>query len=586
MGAVLSLVPNGRPDPFVDDDEPISAVVQVGARIVTMDELLDAPPQRERASTQQRAAQLGVQLLDVICDYPMEKTYRGKKRDGVDVSVRVLATDAPPPAQVAFSANIQGLQELTRRGGTPGVTPVYDCTDSCLVSAPVLGDASDLPVLGWSAARIVGFVESLSATLKQVHETQGPVGVWTIEDVLLDEDFGPSLGRVKPRSLGSASPNGTPLDAFVAPELASRAPMSAMDNFIAAADVYALGRLLTYLLLGETPRYEEAVPRLESLSKKPAGLVRIIRKCTMGSPAARYQSVDEVLSDLARYGMYTEVGLAHRGCVEGNQTGASLPPMSAPMSAPRSANDAPRSKRNVTLSIVPASALEQQPGSESAPTTKLPFVGGSLIGLSLVSAGLAGMDSPLHTALIASGSVGAALLGARARMARAPVVGRIALGAALALGLWLVDPVSEAAQLGDEMRLRASDPEVRAAQLLASAERGYREFDGIDLAGANLSGVDLGGAELDASSLLGADLTEANLSGATLDGVELSGANLRGASLEMTNLDSASGVEDAECDGETSLPDGWACIDGHPRESEDTGDEEADDDMLQEGIDW
>ena len=67
-------------------------------------------------------------------------------------------------------------------------------------------------------------------------------------------------------------------------------------------DVFSLGRLLQFILRGEEPEllFEE-VPMLAALKDQPEGLVRIIRKCTLRDPTARYPTVDELLGDLAKY---------------------------------------------------------------------------------------------------------------------------------------------------------------------------------------------------------------------------------------------------------------------------------------------
>ncbi|BDA71962.1 hypothetical protein CAL7716_061280 [Calothrix sp. PCC 7716] len=88
------------------------------------------------------------------------------------------------------------------------------------------------------------------------------------------------------------------------------------------------------------------------------------------------------------------------------------------------------------------------------------------------------------------------------------------------------------------------------------------DFSGANLSGADLSGFDLSGVKLSGANLTGVNLTGVNLSGLDLSGANLSGANLSkaqaletdftgakftGACLENWNINSASKLNDINC---------------------------------------
>ena len=76
------------------------------------------------------------------------------------------------------------------------------------------------------------------------------------------------------------------------------------------ADIYSLGRVLCFLLSGHDPEEGAAdVPQLKELATQPAGLSRIVRKCTMRAAEARYQWVSELRDDVENYEDYENVGL-------------------------------------------------------------------------------------------------------------------------------------------------------------------------------------------------------------------------------------------------------------------------------------
>lgn len=67
-------------------------------------------------------------------------------------------------------------------------------------------------------------------------------------------------------------------------------------------DIYALGILMHQLVTGVEPQYQNVVLPIRQIdSSLPEGLEYIISKCTMKEPDNRYQSCDELISDLKNH---------------------------------------------------------------------------------------------------------------------------------------------------------------------------------------------------------------------------------------------------------------------------------------------
>src|SRR5262249_28287809 len=75
-----------------------------------------------------------------------------------------------------------------------------------------------------------------------------------------------------------------------------------------AVDIFSLGRILYFLLGGREPPEPSRDQDMRPLPQTPAGIVEIIRKCTLRDPALRYQRVSDLLDDLARCGDAADSG--------------------------------------------------------------------------------------------------------------------------------------------------------------------------------------------------------------------------------------------------------------------------------------
>lgn len=99
---------------------------------------------------------------------------------------------------------------------------------------------------------------------------------------------------------GSITKVGT--DVYAAPEHYSLSDVTE-DDLTPAADVYALAKTVYYMLCGTSPapfRQRQITSLPAHLMNQPwsGGVLRVLRKATSGSPAARQQSVREFYGDL------------------------------------------------------------------------------------------------------------------------------------------------------------------------------------------------------------------------------------------------------------------------------------------------
>jgi len=162
----------------------------------------------------------------------------------------------------------------------------------------------DLPWSDWPLEERLRHFKAFVEVVQRFHENQEPVGTLSPRYITVDEELRPFLlgPRLAPRS-----------GPYVAPETASERILDLRS------DLYSLGRLLYFVVAGEDPPREAAeVPKLEELSKFPAGIVRIIRQATCIDPDARYPTIDAFLADLARYRKHKKVGLEHAEVADRN----------------------------------------------------------------------------------------------------------------------------------------------------------------------------------------------------------------------------------------------------------------------------
>ncbi len=202
-----------------------------------------------------------------------------------------------------FRRGVRAMQHLGSINGRPAcVVHLLSCSpDRLAFSMPLLNgkDLENVRSRAWTPEKKIATFSTICRAVafahanNVIHRDIKPANIVMHDDgpVLTDFDIA-DLTFAKTMSVAGG---GSFL--YAAPEQLTGAPAHP------TADVYSLGRILHYFLTEKDPptRMEDN-PLLRDLSGVPDGLVRIIRKCTQLDASRRYQTINDLLSDLETSG--------------------------------------------------------------------------------------------------------------------------------------------------------------------------------------------------------------------------------------------------------------------------------------------
>ena len=511
--------------------------------------------------------------------------WRGQLPDGSSVTVHTLEPGASRPMRAHFLAKAADLQQRLQEHPIDGVLRILavDPLECGYVgAADAMATAADLPDIPVTLDQQVQLLREICLILGRLHEAGLTHGCLRPEAVLIDHDQRPLVANVQAVDIAAACRQdpaaAVARSSYAAPEVRTGTEVDAR------ADVFSVGRLIHYLLLGSDPEdTDEDLPTLASLSEAPSGLVRIVRRCTARDPADRYPNAMSVVADLDRWIEGGEVGVGHPDVVERYDLARHAlalrrrqaeRPLPAPM--PR-VDVAPQQKQAPARPAheMPAQEKQPPPAQTLEPTQISRPRWAVLAPAAFVTLGL-GM---IGGAALASYRAGAALLWAEAlciagaavsslalpRFGRRPALSRALWTVALVLIVALVRPAELAARAGDAAhRLALADPAQKASMIRSLRAQGRSDLAGLDLSAADLRGIDLRGVVLDGTTLKGAKCAGIDFEGASLLNVDVAEADLTGARLPDVNLTQLVGWEASVCDEKTVMPPGWTCQQGHP----------------------
>lgn len=510
-------------------------------------------------------------------------SFRGHRSDGVNVTMHALASDAKAREVQNFLDGARQLASASRVRPLAGVVEVIAVVPNerlYISLGGVAGTMSDIPILGWGVEDTLTFFRHLCRAVQRVHKAGLIHGCLQPGNVLLDDDLKPRLADVGclviDDSYDGPSDMKHDYSAFAAREvrLGERAgPRS---------DIFSLGRLLKFALLGEMPTLDDSdVPRLDAMSDLPPGLVRITRKATLREPNKRYASIDAMLLDLERWRSHEVVGSVHPEGREGSpddsghyapldlddgpiERASERPPAPTPSSSgtlpPPATTEAaaPTPPVPVPTTAAAGRATETEELDPLSPL-QVRVLGGMglllLVGALVVSYNR-GVPTVAASLCAVVGTVGASLL--------IPPMGHPAISrfvSALVLGLmtWFLDPVPRVAFAGRRAMVERGAPQVRGQRLATLRNRGWRDFSKLDLSGADLSRLELGGLHFDLASFRATRCVGTDLSASTFDGTDVTGADFAGADLSGADTARMRGWLEVHCDEETTMPQGWLC---------------------------
>lgn len=208
------------------------------------------------------------------------------------------------------------FENIARCAEMSGIEIVRQEPHVILATPEPKGLFRDLPWGSWPLDERLRHFEEVVNIVRRFHAREEPIGTLSPRYITVNDELKPFfLGpRLAPRS-----------GAYVAPETAS-------DRILdLRSDIYSMGKLLYFVVSGEEPpREARDVPKLEELTKYPAGLVRIIRKATCRDPEERYRSADDLLKDLRNYRQYKKVGMPHDEVKDRNTGALSVVPDAPP----------------------------------------------------------------------------------------------------------------------------------------------------------------------------------------------------------------------------------------------------------------
>jgi serine/threonine-protein kinase len=515
-----------------------------------------------------------VELVELIGAGQRLCSWRARSEDGLEATVHAPIKGADDPGAEHFLAVASDLADQQKSSAIEGmlrITAVDPLATAYVGDCAPVGTLTQLAALDWKIDKQLDFAWRLCASLQRMHGAGIIHGYLEPASVLLDESIQPVLANTQAVDVaGECEKDPKVADsfrAFAAPEV--RAGSEPDER----SDIYSLGRLLHFMLLGEPPHEsDEEIPRLDSIAKHPPGLVRIIRKCTTFDPQQRYANVAALRMDVGRCAQDKPVGLRHPDIDDLERySGTSEAELEKDLSVPPPPKISLRPqkrKEDVAQKLeakARAGADEEAPAGWSA-SQAIGFGGvGLLLLIASILAGYYGGKEPLWA--FGGALVGAALLGlAPPGYGQNHKLSRTLNVLLFLAACWLLDPVAIAAESSTRYGgLTAPDVAQRVAALGELYAAGDRRFTGLDLTDGDLSGLNLQEVVLDASKLRNAKCTGTDLSKASMLNVDVAGADFSGAKLGEVDATFMKGWELSKCSEATSMPAGWVCSEGAPK---------------------
>jgi hypothetical protein len=479
------------------------------------------------------------------------------REDGSKAIVYAIDPAAGQAARDMFLVGAGAAVEREPMDGVLRVAAVDPIAGAYVGALEAAGTLADLTVLDWTRERRIRLFKHLCATVGALHG-QGIVhGSLRPENVLLDSDLNPVVANAGQMDIGDLC--RTDASMVWLHRAYSPAEVRRGSRADTRADVYALGRILHFALLGKEPdEKDERLPRLDALKGAPNPLIRMIRKCTVMEPGDRYDNAQDIVSDFDRIENHVPVGVGHPdidGVEESSLDRPSSRPPGRQSQRPSGRPSASGTKRPSGVGIAVEIPQPRRKGWSIGLAIGLGLLGLAMVGVPMSLAYL-GVD---HIAIRAIMWTAAFPLGlATPGFGKNRLLGRMLVVCVALAALVFVDPVG-VAEHARTSGLTSGDPAVRVARFKEMVAGGEKAFRSIDLAGTDLSKMDLERVALDGANLENAKLMGTNFKDASMQNVRLAGADISGANFEGVPGPWMKGVELVKCDDSTTMPDGYAC---------------------------
>jgi len=257
------------------------------------------------------------EILERVGSGGMGSVYRARDRElDREVALKVLSLPDPESA-----ARMLREARVIARLEHPGIVPIHDVgrlPDDRVFYAMklVAGERLDqlvargepLPGRLRAFERIceaVAFAHArgvIHRDLKPENVMVGPFGEVLVMDWGLAR--GGSAVAAEAAAPGTSDPVGTTSHGAVLGTPGYMAPEQARGDVLSVgerSDIYGLGALLHFLLVGTPPTATAPIPTGRLRSDVPVALQAVCRKAMAAEPAARYATVGELAGDVARF---------------------------------------------------------------------------------------------------------------------------------------------------------------------------------------------------------------------------------------------------------------------------------------------
>ncbi len=531
----------------------------------------------------------GARLIEPMARGERITVWRAERSEGEAATVHVLTGAVHPREKDNFLKGARKLSVLTRSGplrGLVDIVTVIPKVPAYVARGGTAGTMEDVTILGWGVRDTVRFIRRVCRALGVLHESGVAHGCLRPANVLLDDDLNPRLSDAGALIIDDSYDGPSDMKHDYASYAAREVRLGKKPDV--RSDIFSVGRLLYFGLHGEEPaEKDEDTPLLSVLEHAPAGLVRIIRRCTLRAPEGRYGSVQQVIKDLENWRDPNDVGIRHPQGKEGAQEDSGSPTDSDPPSYPERPSLRPsdsdrkserKSERKSARDAGPSTGERQAPSltirSYHAPvveegdvlTASQVRLGAALgvvvMGASLLSAYFGGIASDVAIAGVVAGGVAFSL--AFPPMLSSPLVSRMGMALMLGTTLWYIDLATELAVRGRTSLLQNGGIAQRGQVLARLRAKGIRKFERLDFRGVSFSGLNISHVSLAECQLVGAQFVGTTLQRVDLEDADVAQADFSGADLTGTAVSNTKGWRDAICSETTTMPHGWECDGGEP----------------------
>ncbi|MBI4699572.1 MAG: pentapeptide repeat-containing protein, partial [Deltaproteobacteria bacterium] len=501
----------------------------------------------------------GARLAEPLAEGPAYACWKARRDDGSAMTVHALLPGAGERSREHFVARARRLAAKDLPPGALRILRADEGACAYLGALNAQGTLADARRLDWDDEKRLAAFRGVCAALGKLHEAGFVHGCLRPECVLLDAEGKPVLSDVDVIDLSREFHEGSAIAEqcrpYAAPEIREGTKADVRG------DVFALGRLLHFLLTDQAPdEPDERIPKLDSLDEFSERLVRTVRRATMLDPSRRFSDAVELLGYITR-----------EGPVSSRPPGDddAEPALPSERGEERPSRPSGRGERGERGERRPQAA-PRPPGKQEPRDARrlLARVRYALAGTGLAL--LAGacvwgrMRGEGSLELTLASTAGAGLVGlAVPSFGPRPWLSRVLVVSIFALAATFFNPAGRLARLRPAA-IQAGSVAQRVAELRQRRAAGETLFQQIELAGADLRGMNLRECVLDAANLQGANLAGADLGGASLLNAKVAGADFSGARIDAVNVNALVGWKQARCDDKTAMPPGWRCDKGSP----------------------